>query len=226
MGSDYPYRSAEMRRGVRKDLKAVKKKLAALAIAGLLAATLGTGISVSAENQGTDGTEMQVMEAEQLEVQLGKEWAGREFQLKTDAGLYPGTITVGEDGVLRTELGGSSRYILTCMITENPDETEQALAAENDVSKDTADAPDQEGEKKSQSGENAAGETGTGVQQPAPADASTGAAVEGEGTEKTVAGIPVKHLVMFSVGMAVAVGGLIAIHIVQKRREELDDYDE
>ena len=73
MGSDYPYRSAEMRRGVRKDLKAVKKKLAALAIAGLLAATLGTGISVSAENQGTDGTEMQVMEAEQLEVQLGKE---------------------------------------------------------------------------------------------------------------------------------------------------------
>ena len=129
-------------------MKTVKKKLAALAIAGLLAATLGTGISVSAENQGTDGTEMQVMEAEQLEVQLGKEWAGMEFQLKTDAGLYPGTITVGEDGVLRTELGGSSRYILTGMITENPDETEQALAAENDVSKDTADAPDQEGEKK------------------------------------------------------------------------------
>ena len=64
------------------------------------------------------------------------------------------------------------------------------------------------------------------MQKPAPADASTGAAVEGEGTEKTVAGIPVKHLVMFSVGMAAAVGGLIAIHIVQKRREELDDYDE
>jgi hypothetical protein len=60
-------------------LKAVKKKLAALAIAGLLAATLGTGISVSAENQATDGTEMQVMEAEQLEIQLGKEWAERIF---------------------------------------------------------------------------------------------------------------------------------------------------
>lgn len=60
-------------------MKAVKKKLAALAIAGLLAATLGTGISVSAENQATDGTEMQVMEAEQLEIQLGKEWAERIF---------------------------------------------------------------------------------------------------------------------------------------------------
>ena len=76
-------------------MKAVKKKLAALALAGMLAAALGNGISVSAENQGTEGTEIQVMEAEQLEVQLGKEWAGREFQLKTDAGLYPGTITVG-----------------------------------------------------------------------------------------------------------------------------------
>lgn len=30
------------------------------------------------------------MEEEQLEVQLREEWDGREFQLKTDAGLYPG----------------------------------------------------------------------------------------------------------------------------------------
>ena len=50
--------------------------------------------------------------------------------------------------------------------------------------------------------------------------------VKGEGTEKTVAGIPIKHLVLFSVGMAAAVGGLIAIHIIQKRREEQEEYDE
>ena len=100
-------------------MKKIRKSLAAFALAGALAATFGTGILVSAENQGTDGTEIQVMEAEQLELQLGKEWAGTEFQLKTDAGLYPGTITVGEDGVLRTELGGSTRYILTCMLTES-----------------------------------------------------------------------------------------------------------
>lgn len=61
----------------------------------------------------------------------------------------------------------------------------------------------------SQSGESASGETETGVQQTAPADASTGAAVKGEGTEKTVAGIPIKHLVLFSVGMVVAVSALI-----------------
>lgn len=202
----------------------IRKSLAAFVLAGALVTTFGSGISVSAENQGTDGTEIQVMEAEQLEVQLGTEWAGKEFQLKTDAGLYPGTITVGEDGVLRTELGGSTRYILTCMLTENPDDTEQALATGNDLSKDTADALDQEGEMESQSGESASGETG--VQQTVLADASTGPAEKGEGTEKTVAGIPIKHLVLFSAGMVVAVGSLIAIHIVQKRREEQDEYDE
>ena len=205
----------------------IRKSLAAFALAGALAATLGTGISVSAENQGTDGTEMQVMEAEQLEVQLGKEWAGREFQLKTDAGLYPGTITVGDDGVLRTELGGSTHYILTCMLTDNPDDTEQndteqALATGNDL--DAADAMTQEGERESQSEESAPDETK--VQQTASADTSTGTAVKGESVGNTVAGIPIKHLVLFSVGMAAAVGGLAAIHIAQKRREDQDDYDE
>lgn len=203
-------------------MKKIRKSLAAFALAGALAAMFGTAILVSAENQGTDGTEIQVMEAEQLEVQLGKEWAGTEFQLKTDAGLYPGTITVGEDGVLRTELGGSTRYILTCMLTGNPDDTEQALATGNDL--DSVDAPAQEGETKSQSGENASGETK--VQQTASADASTGSAVKVGDTENTVAGVPIKHLVLFSVGMVAAVGGLIAIHIVQKRREEQEDYDE
>ena len=48
--------------------------------------------------EGTDGTEMQVLQPQQLEIQLGSNWAGVEFQLKTDAGLYPGTIPVGEDG--------------------------------------------------------------------------------------------------------------------------------
>ncbi len=74
----------------------IRKLLAAFVFAGALTVMIGNGISVSAENQGTDGTEIQVMEAEQLEVQLGKEWAGKEFQLKTDADLHPGTITVGE----------------------------------------------------------------------------------------------------------------------------------
>ena len=207
-------------------MKTVKKKLAALALAGMLAATLGNGVSVSAENQGTDGTEMQVFKAEQLEIQLGKEWTGREFQLKTDSGLYPGTITVGEDGVLRTELGGSSRYILTCMRTGNPDTGGKASVAEGSVTKEQTDVLPADGETESGFGENPSGETGTGEAQTEPADAGTGAAVKEGDAGQTVFGIPIKHLVLFSVGMAAAVGGLIAIHIIQKRREDQDDYDE
>lgn len=214
-----------MRKG-GKDLKAAKKKLAALALAGTLVATLGNGGSVSAENQGTDGTEMQMMEAEQLEIQLGKEWSGREFQLKTDSGLYPGTITVGEDGVLRTELGGSTHYILTCMLTGNPDAGGEASVAEGAVTKEQADALPTDGETESGSGEDASGETGTGMQQKEPADASIGPAVKEGDAGQTVSGIPIKHLVLFSVGMAAAVGGLMAIHIIQKRREDQEEYDE
>ena len=70
---------------------------------------------VYAVKQGTDGSELQVVKAEQLEIQLGTAWSGVEFQLKTDAGVYPGAVKVGTDGVLRLEIGGSSRYILTCM---------------------------------------------------------------------------------------------------------------
>ncbi len=29
--------------------------------------------------------------------------------------MYPGTIALGEDGVLGMELGGSKSYVLTCM---------------------------------------------------------------------------------------------------------------
>lgn len=52
-----------------------------------------------------------------LEVQLGSAFAGTEFQFRTDTGIYPGTIQVGEDGVLRLEIGGSSQYILSCVST-------------------------------------------------------------------------------------------------------------
>ncbi len=65
--------------------------------------------------EGTDGSELQLMQAEQLEIQLGPNWAGVAFQLKTDAGLYPGDIIVGQDGVLRLEIGGSSFYTLSAI---------------------------------------------------------------------------------------------------------------
>ena len=73
-----------------------------------------TGV-VYATGDDTDGTELQVAQPVILEVQLGPQWAGVEFQLKTDVGLYPGTIAVGQDGILRTELGNSGSYVLSCL---------------------------------------------------------------------------------------------------------------
>lgn len=46
-------------------------------------------------NADTDGSELHVAEAYLLEIQLGTDWSGVRFQLKTDAGLYPQSIPVG-----------------------------------------------------------------------------------------------------------------------------------
>ena len=150
-------------------------------------------VQVLAETkQGTTGDELQLMEAEKLEIQLGTEWAGVEFQLKTDAGLYPGTVKVGQDGVLRMEIGGSKSYILTCMnsAVEVPEVTQAPATTETDSEQNNSE---------------------------------TDTAEEGSAT---VAGIPVLHIVLFAGGMVVAIGALIAMHVVKRRRENEPVYDE
>ena len=150
-------------------------------------------VQVLAETkQGTTGDELQLMEAEKLEIQLGTEWAGVEFQLKTDAGLYPGTVVVGQDGVLRMEIGGSKSYILTCMnsAVEVPEVTQAPATTETESEQNNSE---------------------------------TNSAEEGSAT---VAGIPVLHIVLFGGGMVVAIGALIAMHVVKRRRESEPVYDE
>lgn len=81
-----------------------------------------------------DDSQLQVATPAQLEIQLGPDWSGVEFELKTDAGLYPGTIVVGEDGVLRMEIGGSSSYILSCLdsCVSVPEPTQAPATTEGD----------------------------------------------------------------------------------------------
>ena len=150
-------------------------------------------VQVLAETQqGTTSDELQLMEAEKLEIQLGTEWAGVEFQLKTDAGLYPGTVKVGQDGVLRMEIGGSKSYILTCMnsAVKVPEVTQAPATTETDSEQNNSE---------------------------------TDSAEEGSAT---VAGIPVLHIVLFAGGMVVAIGALIAMHVMKRRRENEPVYDE
>lgn len=168
--------------------KAIKSVLLAVSLLCILC----FHVQVSAETQqGTNGDELQLVEAQKLEIQLGTEWAGVEFQLKTDAGLYPGTITVGKDGVLRTEIGGSTAYILTCL--------DSAV---------TVPEPMQDSATTEQQDQN---------------NFETDMAETGE-TSST--GIPALHIALFAGGMVIAVGVLVAMHVLKQHRETDSVYDD
>lgn len=172
-------------------------------------------VPASATAQGTDGTELEVIQPQNLEIQLGEGWAGVEFELKTDAGMYPGVITVGEDGVLRLEIGGSGNYILSCInsAVEIPAPGETLPAGEEIT------PVDESGTEPSKNTDPTADPT-EGI---APDHADSEKEAEG-----TVAGIPIAHLVLFGGGLVVAVGGLVGIHFYQKKRQSSasNDYDE
>ena len=109
---------------------------------------------------GTDGTELQVAEPASLEIQLGEEWAGVEFEL-------------------------------TCM--------NSSVAV-----------PDPE-------------------QAPATTEESSESSVEkteNTSAENTVAGIPVMHLILFGGGMAIAIGALVGLYIVKRRKQLNPQYQD
>lgn len=156
-------------------------------------------VPASAISQGTDGTELQVMKPQNLEIRLGEDWAGVEFELTTDAGKYPGVILVGEDGVLRLEIGGSENYILSCLnsTVENPRTGDAHLDEEGTVSAIESN------------------------------NATEPSETIPEGVEEdSVGGIPVKHIILFAGGMIVAVGTLAGIHFHQNTRSNADDDDD
>ena len=156
-------------------------------------------IPASAVSQGTDGTELQVMKSQNLQIHLGEDWAGAGFELTTDAGKYPGVIVVGEDGVLRLEIGGSENYILSCLnssadISFSGDELQQ---------EEGSDAPTEQDE-------------GT-----VPVEATPEVSKEGNQVQ-----IPVKHMVMFGGGLILALVALVGIHYGQSKRASVSREDE
>ena len=172
-------------------------KCVALVLALMCILTFPIGVSAAA--QGTNGDEMQVATPEKLEIHLGQEWAGVTFELTTDYGKYPDPIPVGEDGVLRLEIGGSSSYVLSCLSSETeapaPDETvpsETIPSEEATVNKDEL----------------------VDIEEVDPT----------EPEEKS--GIPTAHIVMFGGGLVVAIGALIGISYFQKRRAVQSGSDE
>lgn len=167
-------------------------------------------VPASATSQGTDGTELEVIQPQKLEIQLGESWAGVEFELKTDAGMYPGVIVVGEDGILRLEIGGSENYILSCLnsTVEVPMPGETVLAEE--VNEPAAD-PSEEADPTEDNQE----------EETVPSES-----LPEETQEGTLGGIPVKHLVLFGGGLIVAIGALVGINFYQKRSGKSNNSEE
>ncbi|MEY8574650.1 hypothetical protein AALD01_09590 [Oscillospiraceae bacterium 21-37] len=151
--------------------------------------------------EGTDGTELQVAQPQQLTIQLGPEWAGVEFQLKTDSGLYPGTIPVGEDGILRLEIGGSGAYTLTCL--ESPVQAPAPLPAADPAQESAAQ-----------------------VSQPSEPTIESHSHEPEPEQDPNLAGIPIWQLCLFGGGMVVAIASLIVLAITKRRRDEGEDEEE
>lgn len=150
-------------------------------------------------------------EPEKLELQLGAEWIGTEFELKTDAGTFPVPVIVGEDGFLRMELGGSQTYTLRILsagsdreagnVTNPPAESSLSGAAlssvpeESPLAGEITEQESQESEPESPANPNA---------------------------------IPPLHIILFVGGMIICIGALIAMWVLKKRRlsDEEDEEDD
>ena len=182
----------------------MKVKVKAIALLISLLWILCSPVQVSAQGkQGTDGDEQKLLDPEQLEIQLGTDWAGVEFQLKTDAGLYPGTVIVGEDGVLRLEIGGSTQYLLTCLKSTVPVPKSEDTEKTNEATQ----APATDEYEKNETEEDA--------------DLH-----EEDEQGNTLAGIPIKHLLMFGGGMLISISILITMQVKKRKRQGYLEYDD
>lgn len=87
---------------------------------GLIALLLITLFCPAALADTGSDTPQITRQPDQLILQLGTRWAGVEFELRTDAGVFPVPVVVDESGVLTMDLGGSTTYTLSCINSTVP----------------------------------------------------------------------------------------------------------
>ncbi len=191
----------------------------------------------------TDGSEIIVVQPEKLEIQLGMDWIGAKFQLKTDHGLYPDLIPVGNDGVLRLEIGGSGSYILSCVSTGRtmPISRPEAYYTPAPLQSVPSSAPVYTPEYVAPAPEAVVYPVSeTTLPQDAEPEAgySDEAAYDDdfyyeepydeyyEYEDILIAGIPLKHALFFIIGLLTCISILVALQIASVRISEDDDFDD
>ena len=164
----------------------------------LLAVVLSLALAPAALAGTGDTTPKITQQPDQLVLQLGARWAGVEFELRTDAGVFPAPVVVDESGVLRMDLGGSTTYTLSCIESSVPIPGPAA-----------SEAPDSEPTPPIDN---------TPVQQPPQTSEPEPAPAPSQQS------IPLVPLMVFLIGLA-AIGGGMIVYWVLKRRQQ-DSYDE
>ena len=191
----------------------------------------------------TDGSEIIVVQPETLEIQLGMDWIGAEFQLRTDQGLYPDLIPVGNDGVLRLEIGGSGSYILSCVRTGRtmPISRPEAYYTSAPLQSVPSSAPVYTPEYVAPAPESVVYPVSEAT---LPQDAEPEAGYSDEAAydddyyyeepydeyyeyeDILIAGIPLKHALFFIIGLLTCISILVALQIASVRISEDDDFDD
>lgn len=196
------------------------KIIKAVSVVAAMACLLCFPVKASATaQQGTNGTELEVVQAQQLEIQLGQTWSGVEFQLRTDAGKYPDPIPVGEDGVLRVEIGGSENYLLTCLASQVEVPSPEDLEAQDEtVDPDTTTAEGiEETEIETTADTEESQDTTEGTDEPEVTINVTD--LDEEQGPAMIGNVPVAHVVIFVGGLVIAIALLVFMQMHQKNRE-------
>ena|GEM_PF-263688 len=188
-------------------------------------------LSTPAVFADTNGTELQVTDQpEKLVIQLGTAWAGVEFELKTDAGLYPQPVVVSAEGVLSMELGGSKTYTLSAMNSPNsaPDPDAATSAPPQDETSPSPDGSQQPSTPSSDSEQVDNPEQQDNSEQTDTQDDNSQSGDEQD--NNLIKGIPNMHLFMFAGGLIACIAGLVVMWVVKRRKsnryDDSDDYDD
>lgn len=194
-----------------------KKFKKAMSLLLALICIIGVPVQASAASQGTEGTELEVVQPQQLVIQLGESWSGVEFELRTDAGQYPDPIPVGADGILKLEIGGSNNYILTCLNSSVAiPEPENATAEESTAPEETSGTA-----------------TDSTVDATESATEPTETTEDAQVTEPTadegpamVGDVPVTHIIIFVGGLVLAIALLLFMQRNQRNQQSADADDD